>query len=1136
MKTRLLFFALLSAGMAMMACSQKEILPEPEVLETQETESVDYYYYTFNVSDAETKTSFGSNYVVWEENDLVGSFATTVSSAASINKSTPVTIDGSGVHITIRSSVALSAGDMVYAYYPFSSGNNKKEANNVILEIPRNQVSGSADAMPMVSLPFELTGDVPTYTNTEVGTLRFMNLGSIIKLNIFSTSPAYQGETIENVTFQAGAACAGSFSYDLTAVNESSPEAITGYEATDVVVCGDGANPITVGTGTADGGVFYIIVAPGTYSGTFVIRTNKGNYTYVSSKSRTYDRASLKPLNIDLSSANWTPIIGGYDSSIDSSRELDAFLKGTSSGDTGSYTITADLDMTGYTITSASGFGGTLDGGNHKILNLSSSVPLFASNSGTIRDLILDESCSFTAGGCSFAPLVSVDNGGRYESVINKASVSYTASSDVSKVYIMGGIVAVSTGGYFESCTNSGAITFDATGYSHVATSLGGIVGVVNNTTANATFDTCKNNGPITLRALYGNPVGTLLTGLDAKGINMGGIIGSCGDGSGTVTFESCVNEAGGILTFRHNEVDRLARDNSNTGPLGIGGIIGFGTCGTFNKCKNQALIDVKSLVSVYNVWTEDESNEKKRRNYMMGVGGIGGYGWDSIGGMSSCTNEGDIEVEYNALYTNNDTYRACLGGIAGKAGDNGNGYAYYCRQRGNITVTGRGAMAVGGIFGFRGKQIKNEVSAGCHITVEGLKGDVGGLVGYLAGSPKNLTIKGCTSAAAIFADSVWGETDKHTYYSVGGLIGRWAGGETGSYPSLTDRDSSPCEFTGSVSSTWQDDRVGFIVGYSAGSVTKVFGSSDYHIQASGSIQRKGLLTTPIKDTNIETYAIGTCEGTNTIYVDGPATPPTLKLMSFNIREGSDWNDRKSGIVSMIKDQSPDIIGLQEVKDLDYWDHLSEDHPWDYLRDKLSDYSGYRYSTKTNAILYKTSRVELTNTGIFYLGNDYSVSGSGNSWDDYERSALYGTMRDKTTGEYYFFINTHFPLKEVGWGPSCDLIENRITALNPNNYPVILMGDFNCVIGNSCWDHIKTWMKNTRDYADEYYSQDNRTLYTYNAFGDESKARNKVDHIWVSKTGINVCYYLTLTQDIVKYGSENYLSDHYPIIAIINHL
>lgn len=299
-----LVFFLLAAGFV--ACSQKEeTVEEPTPLPPQE-EVEGEFAYIFNLDSPDVKASFESDHVKWSEGDMVGSYTSQSNvSTGNANKSTSVTIDGSGnPHVTIRSNVALLAGDMVYAYYPYNNRNNSKESGEVTLEIPRNQVSGNIDAMPMVALPFELTDDVPSYTDTEVGTLQFVNLGSVIQLNIYSTAPAFQGETIENVTFQAGSECAGTFTYDLTALNETSPAAISGYDETDVVVTGRA----TVGSSVENAGVFYIVVAPGSYSGTFKIRTNRADYTYVSSTARTYERAHVKPLGINLSSANWTPV------------------------------------------------------------------------------------------------------------------------------------------------------------------------------------------------------------------------------------------------------------------------------------------------------------------------------------------------------------------------------------------------------------------------------------------------------------------------------------------------------------------------------------------------------------------------------------------------------------------------------------------------------------------------------------------------------------------------------------------------------------------------------------------------------------------------------------------------------------
>ena len=289
MRTTFRFLSCILLTAAFIACVEKEQRygQEEDVIPSDQTtpggdDTVGEYSYIFSLAADETKSTFGSNHIVWETGDKVASYAST-----SLNKYTEVEVNGDDVTITIRSTVALHAGDMVYAYAPYNKVNNEAEATAVTLEIPRNQVSGSADAMPMVALPFELTGDVEKYTDTEVGTLQFMNLGSIVKLNIYKSSGFAAGEKIENVTFQAGAACAGSFTYDLTTVNAANPAAISGYSATDVVVSADGASPVTVGSSKDNGGVFYMVVAPGTYSGSFVIRTSTGDYTYTST-SRTY--------------------------------------------------------------------------------------------------------------------------------------------------------------------------------------------------------------------------------------------------------------------------------------------------------------------------------------------------------------------------------------------------------------------------------------------------------------------------------------------------------------------------------------------------------------------------------------------------------------------------------------------------------------------------------------------------------------------------------------------------------------------------------------------------------------------------------------------------------------------------------
>lgn len=1137
-QNRLFFLTGLLLSLTFAACSQKEepnVQPEEEIPAVEPVEGE--YSYLFKLG-GETKTVFAENHISWEDGDRVASYAKT-----SKNQSAAVSVSGSDVTINVKSSVALTAGDVVNAYYPYNGVNNEAEATAVTLEIPVEQISGSADAMPMVALPFTLTGDVEPDTATEVGTLQFLNLGSIVKLKIYSSNASYQNEVIESVAFEAGAACAGSFTYDLTTVNTSSPAPISGYTEEKVVAVGRS----TVGSNAANAGEYSLIVAPGTYSGRFIIRTNRADYTYTSDKSRTYNRASVKPLNIDLASTNWVENTG-YDNSIDSPREFLAFLAGTSSEDTGNYTLSTDLNMDGYSLTaSASGFGGTLDGQDHAINNLTASIPIFAENSGTISNLIIGETCAFTVSVSDkiFGTLVKKDQGGTYESVRNKADVTCTVTSDMTSYIIMGGIVGTAYGATFNSCTNGGHIKLDATGYKQRATGLGGLVGY----TESSTFDSCINRGPVTALADYGDPNtkfdSNVISSNPVVGINVGGIVG-CGmdfSADSYCTFKSCHNESAGVITLTHTQYQKLTSDSSSR-QVCVGGILGRAR-GNMRNCKNFAPINVTALGN-------DLNDYWSRQNYVFNIGGIAGAGRWALS-FDSCTNEGNISFAYAGSFSSKPAGQSAVGGICGwedsdtgdVLSDRADIFANYCKMRGSITVTGEGTSAVGGIFGINGKQIGNTVASSCTINYQGRSCDVGGLVGCAYAGTDARLIKKCSFEGTIIATRIIHSEEKEKYFAVGGLMGRC---NDASGNALVQRDGDPCKFKGSVTCTNKSEAVGLIVGRVEGTKTITIGNSDNPIQASGTFARANLPTTTITSSNVETYAIGCLDSgsATTIYVtcpdSEPEPSPELKLMSFNIRASYTFKDRRGAIVSMIEGEEPDIIGLQEVDDIsNSWDLQFEaggKQPWNYLRDELSAYTGYRPSAKTNAILCKNSRVELTNTGFFYLGEDYTESGTGNSWDDYERTALYGTLRDKTTDKYYFLVSTHFPLNQTGQTKSTALIEERIAALNTSNYPVILMGDMNCVNSNSCWDSIKNWMRNTRVYAKEIYSEENKALYTFNAFGDTTKDRYMIDHIWVSHPAIKTNYYVTLCQSVHDYGGitthgEKFLSDHYPVIAVI---
>ena len=1117
---------------ALASCSPVEEITPPE----------NEFAYTFKVADdAVTKTTFGDDHIAFEKGDLVASYALT-----SVNMSSPVDVAENGEKIiTVKSSVALKAGDKVYAYYPYNAVNDNASKTAVTLEIPRNQVSGDADAMPMVAVPFTLTDAVNSNETTEVGTLNFRNLGSIIKLSIYSTDSEFQGETIQGVTLE-DKPVAGSFTYDIVNMDVKDPEPFSGYAETSVTVSGNGI----VGTNEADGAVLYMVVAPGKYKGKFVVHTNMADYTYdSSSKEREYSRATVKPLNINLASTNWEAV-DKYDTSIDTPRELIAFLKGTSADDTAEYTISADLDMNGYTITSASGFGGTLDGGGFTISNLVSSVPMFAENSGTISNLNIDETCSFTPSvDCGqFGALVGLDNGGTYNSISTAATIKITATANIESNIALGGIVGATnsaSGATFDSCSNSGAITVDATDYSHWPIAMGGVVGWVKK----AAFNECTNNGPLTLTAFYHNPfhqwpyvTSENTTDVDAN-TSVGGIVGkawdindniSTGDGAYVYDdaaygayFEECKNNAGGVITITHTQIGNPKNDTTDSGLVSAGGIMGQGN-GYVNKGQNWAPINVMLVdePALNDYWG--------RQQTIAQVGGIVGKSWQGIG-MNSCTNRGAIYVGYDQNKFASDRYRGAVGGLCGCNGYNKTtSNMRFSTNHGKITVRGYGSVNVGGICGSNGSQRGNKVYETATIDVQCRDNSaVGGLLGYADGSAADQYIYSSYCEADIKAEAV---LTSSYIISIGGLIGQWSTGTTTANPSLTPRgsDSNRCHYTGNIVSDGQA-KVGMVIGWITADNEKIFGSVDTPIQINGTLKRSGMDSpVEINSTNVEDYAIGKIgDGTVTIYVE---SVPAIKVMSFNLRE-SNLEERMPSIIEMIRGEKPDILGLQEVKVLTGWDAFFESDSWKEVLNNVDDiYDGYRPTGQTNGILYNPVVFEKVTEGFFYLGESHTTSGVENSWDNWQRTAVYVTLQHKSSGKYLFFIDTHYPLNWDGCTKATALIDQLLPTINPNNYPVVMVGDFNCTKSSGAFDLFEKEKANMRDastYADSYYSDENKALKTYNAFGEAGVTLNKVDHIWYSHPALDAKYYETLTQDMRKYGDVDYLSDHYPISAII---
>lgn len=302
-------FALIAiAAFSLAACSKKEAPIN------NENELITLKFNIKNVDDVSTRallaTDENGKFLDWENGDLIGTFSEGVfpqgqtTTYTSNNNSGTVQVDASGFTLNVQT---FNAGDVtkIYSYYPYSAsaGKDKTSAKVAIPEAQTMSTDGfNADAMPMAGLPIEV--DLATLANTDTpcGTINFCNLGSLIQFRVYTSGTT--SETLTSVTYKA-ADIGGSFSIDLTGVdaNNESTLALTASETISEITTSytTTTNP-TIGSGIDNAIDVYMVVAPGTYTGSQVIvTTNAHTYTLDASGEKTYARSHVKPMKIDIS-------------------------------------------------------------------------------------------------------------------------------------------------------------------------------------------------------------------------------------------------------------------------------------------------------------------------------------------------------------------------------------------------------------------------------------------------------------------------------------------------------------------------------------------------------------------------------------------------------------------------------------------------------------------------------------------------------------------------------------------------------------------------------------------------------------------------------------------------------------------
>ena len=247
-----------------------------------------------------------------------------------------------------------------------------------------------------------------------------------------------------------------------------------------------------------------------------------------------------------------------------------------------------------------------------------------------------------------------------------------------------------------------------------------------------------------------------------------------------------------------------------------------------------------------------------------------------------------------------------------------------------------------------------------------------------------------------------------------------------------------------------------------------------------------------------------------------------IKVMSYNIRTGeakdgtNSWGLRYPATAEMIKDQKPDVFGVQEA--MSYQILFIEDNMRDYKGVGVGRENGKKEGEHMS-IFWNRKTMSMQDWGTFWLSETPDKPSMG--WDAAcKRTATWALMKDKKTGNRFYFVNTH--LDHVGTEArrnGLQLILDRIGAINKDGLPLVLVGDFNVTPDDKALAPLEGKMESARAVAE---TTDN--VGTYNNWG---KASDVIDHIYF--TGFSSCpEFRTVTR---KYADRKFVSDHYPVTA-----
>ncbi len=259
-----------------------------------------------------------------------------------------------------------------------------------------------------------------------------------------------------------------------------------------------------------------------------------------------------------------------------------------------------------------------------------------------------------------------------------------------------------------------------------------------------------------------------------------------------------------------------------------------------------------------------------------------------------------------------------------------------------------------------------------------------------------------------------------------------------------------------------------------------------------------------------------------------------VKVISLNIRYDNPddslnaWPNRIPVILDFIKDENPDLLGLQEVLN----------HQYTFLDSILTDYGsvtagrddGVRQG-EMNPVFFKKDKFDLIRSKTFWLSETPDVPGSMAWGANLPRIVTWVELSTKKLHKHFYLFNTHFAHdSDSARIMSSHLLLSKIDSLAAG-FPFIITGDFNMIHSSKGYSILTDPYESIPLLTDAYAVTEKRPVgpaYTFNGFSEKPSA-GRIDFIFV-RNGMKVLEHRVF----IKKEHGVYISDHWPVMAVIN--